>query len=247
MKRFRLIRSKSGSALYNMALDENIFLRYMEDGIPVLRLYSWEAPSFTYGVSQNPENQINTSRCALEGIQIAKRITGGGILFHGNEITYSLACSKDDLGEDKNIFVSYRKACAFLISFYKSLGLDPIFALESDDFKDKCAAHELCSASREKYDILINGRKIGGNAQKRRRQAVFQHGSIPLSIDWNLVRRYAPFLSGSISAEVTSLSDELKNLPERPGLEERIIDVFRSEFSADFIEEGAAVYETAMA
>ncbi|MDP2912724.1 MAG: lipoate--protein ligase family protein, partial [Candidatus Omnitrophota bacterium] len=184
MKTFRLIRSHPGSAAYNMALDEKIFHRYMIEGIPVFRVYGWSAPSFTYGVSQSPESKIDMAKCGADNIQIAKRMTGGGVLFHDDEITYSIVCGKGDIGEPDNVLVSYRKICAFLISFYKSLGLEASFALEAEDFKNRCAPHELCSASREKYDIIINSKKIGGNAQKRKSRAVFQHGSIPISIDW---------------------------------------------------------------
>ncbi|PIP19003.1 MAG: lipoate--protein ligase family protein [Candidatus Omnitrophica bacterium CG08_land_8_20_14_0_20_41_16] len=237
MKTFKLVRSEPADAAYNMALDKKIFYRYMEDAIPVFRVYSWEAPSFTYGVLGQPESQIDMARCANDGIQIVSRTTGGGILFHYNEITYSLACSKEDIGEDKNVFVSYRQICAFLIFFYESLGLKASFALEADDFKDKCAPHQLCSASREKYDIIINGKKIGGNAQKRKRQAVFQHGSIPLSIDWEFMRRYVPSLPKDISSGVTTLSEELKGLPAKQILEQKLIDAVAHTFGADFIEE----------
>ena len=84
MRRFRLIRSQQADAMYNMALDEEIFYRYMEDGIPVFRVYGWESASFTYGVSQKPEDEIDMKRCAIDGVQIAKRMTGGGVLFHHN-------------------------------------------------------------------------------------------------------------------------------------------------------------------
>ncbi|MDP2912463.1 MAG: lipoate--protein ligase family protein [Candidatus Omnitrophota bacterium] len=236
MKRFRLIRSRPGSAAHNMALDEKIFHQYMIDGIPIFRVYGWDTPSFTYGVSQSPENEIDMARCGADGIQIAKRMTGGGLLFHNDEITYSLVCDKTDIGEPDNVFVSYRKICAFLISFYRSLGLKASFALEAEDFKDRCAPHELCSASREKYDIIINGRKIGGNAQKRKRRVVFQHGSIPLSIDWKFMRRYVRSLPRDISSGVTTLAEELKDLPGKDVLEQRLIDAVAREFGARFIE-----------
>ncbi|MFA4992476.1 MAG: lipoate--protein ligase family protein [Candidatus Omnitrophota bacterium] len=224
MKRFRLIRSMPASAEYNMALDEKIFHRYIEDGIPSLRIYGWQGPSFTYGIGQNPESQLDLKLCQRDGVQIAQRITGGGILFHHNEITYSLVCSKEDIGEEKKVFVSYRQICAFLIYFYKSLGLNVSFALEADDFKMRSLPHQLCSASHEKYDIVIGGRKIGGNAQKRRRQAVFQHGSIPLSIDWDFLRRYVRLLPDNIASGATALAEELVVLPDRHSLEQRLID-----------------------
>ena len=224
MKTFRLIRSQPASARYNMALDSEIFSRYLEDGVPVFRLYSWQAPSITYGISQQPDNDIDIQSCARDGVQIAQRMTGGGVLFHHDEITYSLVCSKDDIGEDKKAFVAYRQICAFLMHFYKSLGLEPYFAIDAEDYKNKCTPHELCSASREKYDIVINAKKIGGNAQKRKREAIFQHGSIPLSVDWEFTRRYIRNLPQNISLETTALDQELKVMPSREIIEQKLID-----------------------
>jgi len=246
MKHFRIIRSLASSAAYNMELDEKIFNRYLEDGIGVLRVYGWEKPSFTYGFSQNPQNEINLDKCASDGIQIAKRITGGGILFHHDEITYSFVCSKSDVGEGQGVLVSYRNICKFLIRFYESLGLAPEFALQAGSFSQRCAPHELCSASYEKYDIVIGGRKIGGNAQKRKRRVIFQHGCIPLMVNWDFVRSYLNCLPDNISAYVTTLSDELRVVPERNVLEQGLIDAFSGAFGVNFIEERESVYETCL-
>ncbi len=236
MKTFKLIISQAASATYNMELDEKIFSRFLEDRIPVLRVYRWEKPSFTYGVYQNPEAQVDLKQCARDGVEVVKRITGGGILFHQNEITYSFVCSKEDVGEPENVFVSYREICAFLINFYASLGLKANFALESEGFEHKSAPSELCSNSYEKYDILINGKKIGGNAQKRKRQVIFQHGSIPVSIDWNFVRRYVKNLPVDITTSVTSLSEELGFISEKNTLEQKLVDAFSNTFGVSFIE-----------
>ena len=237
MKTFRLIRSGAGSASYNMGLDKSIFLRYLEDGIQVLRVYGWEVPSITYGISQHAESEIDLRQCNRDGVQIAQRITGGGVLFHHREITYSLTCSKQDIGEEKEVFVSYRKICSFLIYFYKSLGLKTRFALEADNFKHKSQPHALCSASHEKFDIVIGARKIGGNAQKRSRQAIFQHGSIPLSIDWNFLRRYVRSLPDNISTMATALAEELAVLPDKQILEQKLIYAVAHEYGVHFIEE----------
>jgi lipoate-protein ligase A len=235
MKSFRLIRSGVLNAASNMALDEEIFKRYLEDGVGVLRLYRWQAPSFTYGFSQEPNSQIDLAACVTDGVQVAKRITGGGILFHDDEITYSFACSKSDVGEPQGVFVDYRNICGFLLRFYESLGLAPAFALEAEGFKDRCAPHELCSAAHEKYDIVINGRKIGGNAQKRNRQVIFQHGSIPCSVNWDFVRKYTDSLPRNISTYVTTLGDELRVPPEKDILEQKLIDAFANAFNVNFL------------
>ncbi len=219
-----------------MALDEEIFRQYLEDGVGVFRLYQWQGPSFTYGFSQNPEGQIDLPRCASDGVQIAKRITGGGILFHYDEITYSFVCSKTDVGEPQGVFVSYRDICAFLMQFYQSLGLNPVFALQAESFKNRCAPHQLCSASNEKYDIVVDGKKIGGNAQKRKRQVIFQHGSIPCRIDWSFVRRYIKSLPFDIAEYVTTLDNELGVVPEKDILEEKLIEAFERSLNVRFYE-----------
>lgn len=235
MKSFKLIISAPSSAEYNMELDKKIFQQYLEDGVGVLRLYRWEQPSFTYGFSQNPENEINLAKCKADGVEIAKRITGGGILFHHDELTYSFVCSKLDVGEPSGVFVDYRNICKFLMHFYESLGLAPSFALQAKDFKNKSTPSELCSAAHEKYDIVINGKKIGGNAQKRKRQVIFQHGAIPCRIDWNFVRKYLKFLPENISEYVTTLRDELKIVPEKDILEQKLIEAFADTFNVKFL------------
>ncbi len=78
----------------NMALDSEILSRYLEDNIPVLRLYRWLTPSFTYGISQDPAGEIDIKRCAEDGISVAGRMTGGGVLFHDDDITYSFVCAR---------------------------------------------------------------------------------------------------------------------------------------------------------
>ncbi|MCX5699203.1 MAG: lipoate--protein ligase family protein [Candidatus Omnitrophica bacterium] len=234
MKHFSLIRSGALSAISNMALDEEIFKRYLGDGIGVLRLYRWQSPAFTYGFSQFPESQMDLPACAADGVEVVKRMTGGGILFHNDEITYSFVGSKSDLGEAPGVFVDYRNICGFLLRFYESLGLTAAFALEASGFKDRCASHELCSAAHEKYDIVIGGKKIGGNAQKRNRQVVFQHGSIPCGIDWNFARKYLKFLPDGLSAYATTLAEELKVVPEKDILEEKLIEAFARTFNVSF-------------
>jgi len=234
MKSFRLIQSGACSAVSNMALDEKIFKRYLEDGIGVLRLYRWQAPAFTYGFSQEPKSQIDLGACAADGVEVAKRITGGGILFHDDEITYSFVCCKSDVGEPQGVFVGYRNICGFLLRFYESLGLSADFALNAAGFKDRSMGHELCSAAHEKYDIVLGAKKIGGNAQKRNRQVVFQHGSVPCRINWNFVRKYLKSWPGGLSACVTTLAEELKVVPEKDILEQKLIDAFAQTFKVKF-------------
>ena len=66
----------------------------------------------------------------------------------------------------------------FLLDFYRELGLDPHWAKDDPDIT---LSHDpFCQSGYEAYDIIIQGHKIGGNAQKRTKKAIFQHGSVPL-------------------------------------------------------------------
>jgi hypothetical protein len=67
MKIFRLIRSLPESAEYNMALDKEILSRYLQDGVPVLRIYSWRAPRSPAAFLKTRKNgRIHAPACLTE-------------------------------------------------------------------------------------------------------------------------------------------------------------------------------------
>lgn len=162
------------SALENTALDRLMVHSYTVEQQPILRLYSWEK-SYTIGFSQKFENYTHLQSFSADR---AKRITGGGVLFHGHDISYSLIIPTDFWGK-LNVKETYEKICAFVMQFYKDLGLEACFAKDISSFA--LEKSDYCQSGTELYDITINGIKIGGNAQKRSRDYIFQHGSIPLS------------------------------------------------------------------
>jgi len=170
---FRVIQDESLSAKENMATDDALLSSYEENDDAILRLYSWEN-SFTIGVSQKFDNYPITS---VYNGNYAKRITGGGVLFHGHDLSYSLVIPTPLL-EGFNIKESYEKICSFLLKFYEKLGLDAKYVKDFEDME--LSKNEYCQVGFEAYDILVNGKKIGGNAQRRTKKAIFQHGSIPI-------------------------------------------------------------------
>ena len=108
----------------------------------------------------------------------SKRMTGGGVLFHGHDISYSLIIPNSFMKE-LSVKQSYEKICTFLLEFYKELDLNVMYA--KDDMNTILSKSAFCQVGFEAYDILANGKKIGGNAQRRAKKAIFQHGSIPLN------------------------------------------------------------------
>jgi lipoate-protein ligase A len=171
---FKFIDSPKFGAQANMDYDKSLVENF--DGTSIFRLYSWEKDSFTIGRFQKIEDILDIKKF---GNNYAKRITGGGLLLHGYDISYSILLPIDLLGS-KNVKQSYEYICSFILNFYKKLGLHVEYAKDIDLNLSKSF---FCQEGFEAYDMICQGKKVGGNAQKRTKNLIFQHGSIPLKID----------------------------------------------------------------
>lgn len=230
---WQLIDSGSGSPDYNMRKDNEIFRSLLSGGAtPILRLYSWDSPALSLGKFQKPAEILNLRKCKENGVVIVKRITGGSVIYHSpDELTYSLVCHSNFFGRI-SVKESYRKITSFLIEFYRRIGLEASYAkhwVKQTLSGSKKA--DFCFSRWQDYDILIKGKKVGGNAQKRNRNVIFQHGSIPFKLPDNL-EDY--FLSSESSRnKYSSLSDlGIKNFSN---LKKILINSFENSFSAKLI------------
>ncbi|MBN2452859.1 MAG: lipoate--protein ligase family protein [Candidatus Omnitrophica bacterium] len=196
-----------------MALDEAILRGYSHHSAPpTLRIYGWKPAALSIGYSQDPGEELDLERCLREPMPFVRRLTGGGIILHDDELTYSLVCSKEDLGIPRAVLSSYSVICSFLIEFYKALGIDAAFARDVITDEALGSPSALCFAAKEKHDIVISGRKIGGNAQKRTRNIIFQHGSIPLGPGRG---RETAFLRRAPAADIARCSISLEEAAGR--------------------------------
>lgn len=177
----------------NMAVDEALLRCFdPERSLPVFRLYSWRSPALSLGRFQEAQEVLDLGRCTRAGIPVVGRITGGGVVFHGEELTYSLVCAPRHVGGAASVKESFRILTRFLLRFYRDIGLTASHAVDCLPAGTVLGQRSACCfAGWESYDILIGGKKIGGNAQRRLRRTIFQHGSIPLR---NLVAHGSRFL-----------------------------------------------------
>jgi lipoate-protein ligase A len=202
----------------NMALDEALLSCFdAKLSQPILRLYGWNPPALSIGRYQKADSALKLDLCQADGVPVVRRMTGGGIIFHAQELTYSLICSPQQLGEPAGVKEGFRKLCAFLLGTYRRLGLEPAFAVDLNPAGERLGARtDFCFAGKEEFDLLVNGRKIGGNAQRRMRGAILQHGSIPLENRLQDAFRYlaqpAPGAAGAISLAELGLRPELESL-----------------------------------
>jgi lipoyl(octanoyl) transferase len=207
---WRLIDTGHMSGVENMAIDEALLSCFHPGkSRPVLRLYGWSPPAFSYGRFQKPEEIIDLKRCRADNVQTVRRITGGGVIYHAGEITYSLVCPADFIPGVHGVKEAFFHLTSFLLAFYRSLGLKACHAAEHYPGSRRLGERtSLCFAGIESCDILIHGKKIGGNAQRRLKDVIFQHGSIPLRQMAVQGNRYLLHPDTEVSGKTTSLADE---------------------------------------
>jgi len=173
---WRLILDGDYDGYYNMAADEVLLEAFQRSRVPVLRVYGWDQPFLTLGYHQD------ASKVFLRepGFPFTRRITGGAVVLHHREVTYSLVCSREDLSLPAGVKDSYKAICRFLLDFYSRMGLKADFAFSVMAGSTLGRYRDFCLATAEHFDIVIDGRKIGGNAQKRKGHTIFQQGTIPV-------------------------------------------------------------------
>ena len=169
----RLIISENADPFWNMALDE-VLLSSAHEGL-TLRLYSWNRPTLTLGYFQK-SGEFDLDRMEADGFAVTRRMTGGGAILHDKELTYSvhLPLRFAELPED--VMDSY---LYLLKPIRESLGG---FGVESQlGCRDEATDREsICFSRKHCTDLLVDGKKLVGSAQRRTKNRLAQHGSILL-------------------------------------------------------------------
>ncbi len=226
-EKWRLIIDPPLRGSLNMARDLAILKSLSRGtGPSTLRLYRWEKPAVTIGYFQVPEDELDTAECKRDGVDIIRRVTGGGAVLHQYEITYSLCIPLQNRLAFGTVLESYKRICEPLVRTLRDYGLDASYHAVND--------------------ILIGDKKVSGSAQTRRDGVLLQHGTILLSLDTEKMFRYLKMAGEKMSgrkddapaSRVVSLSDFLggKVLTEsfQADFEERIQESFALMYDVDF-------------
>jgi len=158
------------SPSYNMAADEAMLLSADEIGCPMLRFYEWDRKAVSIGYVQQRS-------AAPEGYASVRRPTGGGIVYHDFDFTYSVAFPSSHWINTVNRVESYDWLNR---SVQKGLeGLSIQTTLSSQEIPHSVDRLTMvCFTNPTKYDIMLNGRKVGGSAQRRTREGLLHQGSL---------------------------------------------------------------------
>jgi len=227
LKRWRVLDTGYGSAAWNMAVDEALLNNLQEDDLPILRLYVWE-PALSLGKFSDVSKSIDMKKIESVDLPVVRRMTGGGVLVHGGDLSYTLLLPRNCL-KGKGVKENYRYLCGFLINLYEKLGLKADFAC---DLEIKELKSDICLAGTEAYDIMIEDKKMGGNAQRYTRQVLFQHGSIPIKVD---KPRFKDLFLGASGLEGSTTLEEQGYSLEYEQLVLLVSEAFRENFDTDLI------------
>jgi len=163
-----------------MAVDEAI-LEAAGQGLvsPTLRLYAWQPACLSLGYAQ-PVADVDPERLAAHGWDLVRRPTGGRAILHTDELTYAVIGPQDEPRLEGGVLESYQRLSRALQAALLQLGLPAqTHALISTN-RNGDSKGPVCFEVPSNYEITVNGKKLIGSAQARKRAGVLQHGTLPL-------------------------------------------------------------------
>jgi lipoyl(octanoyl) transferase len=183
MKTWRLIKDPPQSGPFNMAVDLQLLEQFKHGDLPIFRLYGWDRSTLSLGRNEKIDSKINIQYCRNNRIPLIRRMTGGKAVLHHSDLTYSIIGEVGDPQFGEGIHETYNSLARGFLLFFQKLGLDP--QLVQTSIENDLEPH-LCFSVPSLSEILVDGRKLIGSAQRirgsgSRGRFFLQHGSIPLN------------------------------------------------------------------
>ena len=226
MRKWRLLDTGSRRAAENIALDDAILDAHSKGLVPnTLRFLQYNPEAVLVGFHQSVEKEVRIDYCKKRGIEIERRITGGGaIYFDRSQLGWELFASKEDLGVSVVNESLFEKICEGIIRGLRKLDIRANF--------------------RPKNDIEIKGRKISGTGGTEMGNSFMFQGTLLIDFDVNTMLRALRIPLEklkdkeieSVKDRVTWLSKELGYRPDMDKLKKYIAEGFMETFSVRFDE-----------
>jgi lipoyl(octanoyl) transferase len=188
------------SAAMNIAIDEAL-LDYA--AVPSIRFYRWHSPALSFGYFGK---FADVARYAGER-DLVRRWTGGGIVLHEDDLTYSIVIPARDGAFGESSVLIYEKVHRALAEALNGIGEHAVVAGGVDPGGSAVAKQAAvttsgynCFANPVRADVMINGRKIAGAAQRRTHRGLLHQGSIQgIELENGLAKQFAQELSANCS------------------------------------------------
>lgn len=187
MYTFEVISSQILSAEQNMRLAEQQLKNLDNHSSIVLHFYRWERPSITYGYFSEPHKFLRFDYLQTHHFDLARRPTGGGILFHTHDLAFALTLPAEHPKFSLNTLNNYALINNAVAEALQSCLDQRPTLLDQEPIPLDAQCGNFCLAKPTKYDLMLQGRKVAGAAQRRTHGGLLHQGSIslhPLSSDF---------------------------------------------------------------
>lgn len=219
MKNWVWIDSGFNSGAFNMALDEALFRKALEEPgehAPVLRVYGFHRPAITYGYS----HRLPAHWAEDPFYESSRRVTGGGVVFHGKDLTYSVVAAARDHESFRSLVDSYRALHEAVRGAFLKVGVRVEFTEPPQAAKAKPTG-KFCFLSPVRHDLVFEGQKVAGAAQKRSAGIFLHQGSVSLRAFLDERTSYVSFFHQLKSAFRESFRERFEaDFTARPVLDE---------------------------
>jgi lipoyltransferase/lipoate-protein ligase len=241
MDTWRLLPLQTNNAFMNMAIDEAILSARIKNKVPnTLRFYRWMPSAVSIGKNQEPENELYLDACEKLGVDVVRRISGGGTVYHDfeGEVTYSVTAKTSDLGTG-DITSVYSYIYGAITDALRLLGI-------SADFSDGDAKN--CP------NLTVNGKKLSGSSQTISRGIVLQHGTLLLSVDLSKMFNLLKFKNTSCAQaadiakrKITSIQTELRHAVRHETLANALAQGFKAIIKIQLAQDQLTPFELELA
>ncbi len=174
----RLLLMGKNCAAMNMAIDEAILIAQKEQPNPTLRFYDWTTPAFSFGYFQDIASEVDVEACRSEGIELVKRMTGGGTVVHGWDLTYTLILPRQ--AGEMGVSETYQLLGKSLVKAFEILGIPAECYTDKADSTQ--SSENICLTNPAENDVMCNEKKLAGVSVRRNRSGIMFQGYISLDM-----------------------------------------------------------------
>lgn len=180
MIKWHIVDSGALPAQDNMNLDADLLAEQASKPSHILRFYEWQAPSITFGHFIDPHQHLNLDEASTLGIEVARRPTGGGVISHFSDFTFSLLVPKDSPYYTTDTLTNYCFVNEYIKKSLQTLSNINLTLLQQQD-NGPVALDHFCMAKPTVLDVMCGPLKVSGGAQRRTKHGFLHQGTISLS------------------------------------------------------------------
>ena len=173
--RWRWLESGNDAGALQMAVDAGLMARARDTGEATFRVFGWRRPTLSFGRHETVRARFSPETLERHGVDAVRRPTGGRVLLHEGEVTYSVTAPASDGETTRDGFVRINR---LLMAALERLG---VRVGEAPGGRPLMPGHDACFAEPSAGELMLEGRKLVASAQRREAGALLQHGSILLT------------------------------------------------------------------